>query len=83
MALSKEQISAAQVRWELHLAILREEERRLVHAVQERSREGEALPVGIVERLTAARAQCDGAFQVLMNSIQDRARRTAGPFEPK
>jgi hypothetical protein len=72
MALTDAQIRAAQARWELQLAILQEEEKRLVNALEEHSRRGSALPLEFLERLKAARSQCNEAFQALMDSVQER-----------
>jgi hypothetical protein len=66
-------IRAAQVRWELQLAILQEEERRVVDALEEHSRRGIALPQKFLDRLKAARSQCNEAFQSLMACIERRA----------
>ena len=70
---TEEQIRAAQARWELQLAILQEEERRIVNALEEHSRRGAALPQELLDRLKAARSQCNEAFQSLMASIERRA----------
>ncbi|MEZ0309255.1 MAG: hypothetical protein ACAH21_15125 [Ramlibacter sp.] len=70
-----EQIRAAQVRWELQLAILQEEEKRVVDALEEHTLRGVVLPQEFLARLKAARAQCNEAFQSLMVCIE---RRTIG-----
>jgi hypothetical protein len=70
--ITSEHIKAAQVRWELQLAILQEEERRIVDALEEHSRHGAPLPREKMNRLKTARAQCNEAFQSLMRSIEDR-----------
>ena len=66
-------IRAAQTRWELKLAILQEEERRVVDALEAHSRRGVALPQEFLDRLKAARSQCNQAFQSLMACIERRA----------
>src|SRR3990167_2319661 len=68
-----DELKAAQARWELHLAILHEEERRLVQALEVVSSNASAAPQLAVARLTAARAQCNEAFQSLMGTIARRA----------
>jgi hypothetical protein len=68
--ITDEHIRAAQARWELQLAILQEEERRIVSALEEHSRRGALLPHEMMDRLKAARAQCNEAFQGLMGSIE-------------
>jgi hypothetical protein len=78
MTVANERLRAAQVRWELQLAILQEEERRLVTVLEEHSRGGAAVPQELLDRLKAARAQCNTAFQSLMNFIQERITRDAG-----
>jgi hypothetical protein len=65
-------LSAAQARWELHLAILHEEERRAVGALQAGPVDGPRDPAAALGRLTAARAQCNDAFQSLLSSIAHR-----------
>ena len=77
MTVANEKLRAAQVRWELQLAILQEEERRLVTVLEEHSRGGAAVPQELLDRLKAARAQCNTAFQSLMNFIQERITRDA------
>jgi hypothetical protein len=77
MALADEELRAAQVRWELQLAILQEEEKRLVSVLEEHSRGGAAVPQELLDRLKAARAQCNTAFQSLMAFIQQRITRDA------
>jgi hypothetical protein len=72
MPLSDGQIKAAQARWELELAILQEEEKRLMRALEEISRDEVALPLELLNRLKAARSQCDKAFQLLMASMEAR-----------
>lgn len=69
---SDEDIKAAQIRWELQLAILQEEERRVVSALEEYSRRGALSPEGMLDRVKTARAQCNKAFQSLMRSIEHR-----------
>lgn len=68
-----DELKAAQARWELHLAILHEEERRLVQALEAISSDPSAAPQLAVARLSAARAQCNEAFQSLMTAIAHRA----------
>ncbi|MDP3761847.1 MAG: hypothetical protein Q8R01_15165 [Ramlibacter sp.] len=68
-----DELKAAQARWELHLAILHEEERRLVRALEVISSDPSAPPHLAVDRLSAARVQCNEAFQSLMNAIARRA----------
>jgi hypothetical protein len=72
MPLSDGRIKAAQARWELELAILQEEEKRVMSALEEHSRRGAALPREILDRLKAARSQCNEAFQALMASVEAR-----------
>jgi hypothetical protein len=72
MELTDTQVRAAQARWELELAILQEEEKRLLDALEEHSRRGAALPHEFLERLKAARSQCNEAFQALMASVEAR-----------
>jgi uncharacterized protein YukE len=79
MSYSVEQIKAAQVRWELNLVILQEEERRSVNTLEEYSRTGAAVPKEAFERLRAARTQCNDAFQALMTAIEHSATRKDGP----
>ena len=67
-----EPIKAAQAVWALHLAILQEEESRLVSALEEPSREGSPVPQELLDRLKSARAQCNTAFQALMAAIEVR-----------
>ena len=77
VAFSVEQIRRAQARWELHLAILQEEEARIVGALEAYSRTGAGLPNEAFDRLKAARAQCNEAFQSLMAAIDRGATRKA------
>lgn len=77
MTPADEKIRAAQAHWELQLAILQEEERRLVDAIEEHSRAGSAVPGDILGRLKAARAQCSEAFQSLMAFVEQRIARDA------
>lgn len=72
MAFTDEKIKATQALWELQLAILQEEERRLVGALEEHSRGGAAVPREVLDRLKAARAQCNEAFQSLMACLEER-----------
>jgi hypothetical protein len=72
MPLSDGRIKAAQARWELELAILQEEEKRLMSTLEDHSRRGAALPREILDRLKAARSQCNEAFQALMASVEAR-----------
>ena len=69
------QIRAAQALWSLQLAILQEEEGRLVTALEEPSRDGTPLPQEFLDRLKSARAQCNEAFQALMAAIEERMAR--------
>ena len=78
---SVEKIRKAQARWELHLAILQEEEGRIVGALEEYSRTGAALPNQALDRFKASRAQCNKAFQALMAAIDRGATRKAVPAE--
>jgi len=73
-----EKIKAAQALWELQLAILQEEERRLINALEDHSRADAKVPQGFLERVKAARAQCNAAFQSLMTAIEHRIARDAG-----
>jgi glycerol-3-phosphate O-acyltransferase len=75
MALTDARIRAAQARWELQLAILQEEEKRLLNALEEHSRREAALPQEFLDRLKAARSQCNKAFQSLMACVQERGVR--------
>jgi hypothetical protein len=77
MPLSDGQIKAAQARWELELTILQEEEKRLMAALEEYSRDGTALPPELLNRLKAARSQCNRAFQLLITTMEERASRAA------
>jgi hypothetical protein len=77
MVLTDATIRAAQARWELQLAILQEEEGRLLNALEEHSRESAAAAQEILDRLRAARTQCNQAFQSLMGSIEQRIIRDA------
>jgi hypothetical protein len=72
MSREEQTLSAAQARWELHLAILHEEERRAVEALQGGRMDGLRDPATALDRLTSARAQCNGAFQSLLSSIAHR-----------
>ena len=65
-------IKTAQAVWALHLAILQEEESRLVSALEEPSREGSPVPQEFLDRLKSARVQCNTAFQALMAAIEAR-----------
>jgi hypothetical protein len=77
MTQSNDQLKAAQVRWELNLAILQEEERRLFSMLEEQSRESATLPPEVLDRLKAARSQCNEAFKRLMGTIEDRVTHAA------
>jgi predicted nuclease with TOPRIM domain len=72
MTQSNPKLKAAQVRWELKLTVLQEEERRLFSMLEEQSRESAALPQDMLDRLKAARSQCNEAFKQLMGAIEDR-----------
>ncbi len=72
MVLTDASIRAAQARWELQLAILQEEEARLLLALEEHSKGKAAVAEEILDRLKAARTQCNDAFQSLMSSIEQR-----------
>jgi predicted nuclease with TOPRIM domain len=72
MTQSTPQLKAAQVRWELKLTVLQEEERRLFSMLEEHSRDSAALPQDMLDRLKAARSQCNEAFKQLMGAIEDR-----------
>ncbi|MDP3857706.1 MAG: hypothetical protein Q8Q73_08110 [Stagnimonas sp.] len=80
MAPTDEKIKAAQALWELQLAILQEEERRLVSALEEPSRAGAQIPqeLRLLARLKAARTQCNEAFQSLMTAVEERVARDTG-----
>ena len=85
MTQSNAQLKAAQVRWELNLSILQEEERRLFSMLEEQSRESATLPPEVLDRLKAARSQCNEAFKLLMGAIEERvtdAGSTQAPFTP-
>ncbi len=75
------QLKAAQVRWELKLTVLQEEERRLFSMLEEQSRESAALPQDMLDRLKAARSQCNEAFKLLMGAIEDRVSHGASAQE--
>ncbi|ROZ72100.1 hypothetical protein [Ramlibacter sp. WS9] len=77
MVLTDASIRAAQARWELQLAILQEEEARLLRALEEHSRDKAVVAQEILDRLKAARAQCNVAFQSLMGSIEQRISQDA------
>jgi len=79
MTQSNDQLKAAQVRWELNLSILQEEERRLLGMLEEQSRESATLPQDVLDRLKAARSQCNEAFKLLMGAIEDRVSATQSP----
>ena len=79
MVLTDATIRAAQARWELQLAILQEEEARLLSTLEKHSRDGAATAQEILDRLKAARAQCNQAFQSLMGSIEQRISRDSAP----
>jgi hypothetical protein len=75
MRYSVEPIRAAQARWNLHLVILQEEERRVVSTVECCSRTGATVPREAFERLKATRAQCNEAFQTLVAAMERGAAR--------
>lgn len=77
MPQSTAQIRAAQARWELNLTVLQEEERRLFALLEEQSRKSASLPQDTLDRLKAARAQCNEAFRQLMEAIQKRVEQPA------
>ena len=77
MTQSNAQLKAAQVRWELNLSVLQEEERRLFSMLEEQSRESATLPQDMLDRLRAARSQCNEAFKLLMGAIEDRVTHVA------
>jgi hypothetical protein len=77
MTQSNDRLKAAQVRWQLNLTILQEEERRLFSMLEEQSRESATLPQDVLDRLKAARSQCNEAFKLLMGAIEERV--TADP----
>lgn len=77
MTQTNDQLKAAQVRWELNLSILQEEERRLFGMLEEQSRESATVPQDVLDRLKAARAQCNEAFKLLMGAIEDRVTHVA------
>jgi hypothetical protein len=77
MTQSNDQLKAAQVRWELNLSILQEEERRLFGMLEEQSRESATVPQDVLDRLKAARSQCNDAFKLLMGAIEDRVTHVA------
>ena len=68
------QVKAAHARWELQLAILQEEEGRLIDALEQYSRQGAALPQEVLARLKMSRAQCNEAFQALMGCLEQKSR---------
>ncbi|MDF2465215.1 MAG: hypothetical protein K0Q43_3450 [Ramlibacter sp.] len=74
---SNAQLKAAQVRWQLNLTVLQEEERRLFSVLEEQSRESATLPQDMLDRLKAARSQCNEAFKLLMGAIEDRVTHVA------
>lgn len=74
---SNAQLKAAQVRWQLNLTVLQEEERRLFSLLEEQSRESATLPQDMLDRLKAARSQCNEAFKLLMGAIEDRVTHVA------
>ena len=77
MTQSNAQLKAAQVRWQLNLTILQEEERRLFSMLEEQSRKSATLPQDMLDRLKGARSQCNEAFKVLMGAIEDRVTHVA------
>jgi hypothetical protein len=77
MTQSNDRLKAAQVRWQLNLTILQEEERRLFSMLEEQSRESATLRQDVLDRLKAARSQCNEAFKLLMGAIEERV--TADP----
>lgn len=77
MPQSNAQIRAAQARWELNLTVLQEEERRLFTLLEEQSRKSASLPQDTLDRLKAARAQCNEAFKQLMEAIEKRVDQPA------
>ena len=77
MTQSNARLKAAQVRWELNLTVLQEEERRLFSMLEEQSRESGTVPQDVLDRLKAARSQCNEAFKLLMGAIEDRVSRVA------
>ena len=77
MTRSNAQLKAAQVRWELNLTVLQEEERRLFSRLEEQSRESATLSQDMLDRLKAARSQCNEAFKLLMEAIEDRVTHVA------
>lgn len=77
MTQSSAQLKAAQVRWALKLTVLQEEERRLFSMLEEQSRESATLPQDMLDRLKAARSQCNEAFKLLMGAIEDRVTHMA------
>ena len=77
MVLTDASIRAAQARWELQLAILQEEEARLLRALEEHSRDKAVVAEEIMDRLKAARTQCNDAFQSLMGSVEQRISQDA------
>lgn len=79
MPQSTAQIRAAQARWELNLTVLQEEERRLFTLLEEQSRKSASLPQDTLDRLKAARAQCNEAFKQLMAAIEKRVDQAAKP----
>ena len=79
MVLTDATIRAAQARWELQLAILQEEEARLLSTLEKHSRDGAGTTPEILDRLKAARTQCNQAFQALMGSIEQRIGRDTAP----
>lgn len=72
MTRTNAQLKAAQARWELNLTVLQEEERRLFSVLEEHSRQAGSPPQDMLDRLRAARAQCNEAFKLLMGAIEER-----------
>jgi len=66
-------VRAAHARWELQLAILQEDEKRLLDALKECSLKRSTLPQEKLDRLKTSRAQCNEAFQALMGCFEEGA----------
>jgi len=74
MTHSNVELKAAQARWALNLTVLQEEERRLFSMFEVESRRSASPSQDTLERLKAARFQCDEAFKMLMGAIEDRIK---------
>ena len=77
MALTDPKIRAAQAIWTLKLAILQEQERRLVCALEQPSGMGTLTPSEYLASLKAARAQCNDAFESVEGIAEIRVAQAA------